>query len=41
MDIQVLNLSGGPVGTVVAERPMYFNYFGDPGGTDVIGYTGG
>lgn len=41
MDIQVLNLSGGPVGTVVAERPMYFNYFGDPGGTDVLGYTGG
>ena len=41
MDIQVLNLSGGPAGTIVAERPMYFNYFGDPGGTDVIGYTGG
>ncbi len=41
MDVQVLNLSGGPVGSVVAERPMYFNYFGDPGGTDVIGYTGG
>ena len=41
MDVQVLNPGGGPVGTVVAERPMYFNYFGDPGGTDVIGYTGG
>jgi Pro-kumamolisin, activation domain len=41
MDIQILSLNGGPVGTVVAERPMYFNYFGDPGGTDVLGYTGG
>ncbi len=41
MDIQALNLSGGSPGTIVAERPMYFNYFGDPGGTDVIGYTGG
>lgn len=40
MDIQVVNANGGP-GTLVAERPMYFNYFGDPGGTDVIGYTGG
>lgn len=35
MDIQAFN------GTVVAERPLYFNYFGDPGGTDVLGYTGG
>ncbi len=26
---------------IVAERPMYFDYYGDPGGTDVIGYTGG
>jgi len=25
---------------VVAERPEYFNYGGDTGGTDVIGYTG-
>ena len=25
---------------IVAERPMYFNYYGDQGGTDVIGYTG-
>ena len=41
MDIQALNLNGGSPGTIVAERPMYFNYFGDPGGTDVIGYTGG
>ncbi len=24
---------------IVAERPMYFNYHGDQGGTDVIGYT--
>ncbi len=35
MDIQALS------GTVVAERPMYFNYNGDLGGTDVIGYVGG
>jgi subtilase family serine protease len=39
MDIQVVNAGGGS-GTIVAERPLYFNYFGDPGGTDVIGYTG-
>ena len=26
---------------IVAERPMYFNYGGDTGGTDIIGYTGG
>lgn len=26
---------------IVAERPMYFDYYGDPGGTDIIGYTGG
>ena len=24
---------------IVAERPMYFNFHGDPGGTDVLGYT--
>ena len=35
MDIQALS------GTVVAERPLYFNWHGDPGGTDVLGYTGG
>lgn len=40
MDIQVINANGGP-GTLVAERPLYFNYFGDTGGTDAIGYTGG
>ena len=34
MDIQALS------GTVVAERPLYFNWQGDPSGTDVIGYTG-
>jgi hypothetical protein len=29
-------------GTVVAERPLYFNYVSQsPGGTDIIGYTGG
>jgi hypothetical protein len=39
MDIQVVNTGGGS-GTIVAERPLYFNFFGDPGGTDVIGYTG-
>ncbi len=28
-------------GTVVAERPMYFNYHNtSPGGSDVVGYTG-
>jgi kumamolisin len=27
-------------GQIVAERPLYFNWNGDPGGTDVIGYTG-
>jgi hypothetical protein len=32
--------TGGGSGTIVAERPLYFNFFGDPGGTDVIGYTG-
>ncbi|HEV2583772.1 MAG TPA: S53 family peptidase [Ktedonobacteraceae bacterium] len=26
---------------IVAERPLYFNYSGDTGGTDVIGYSGG
>jgi len=30
----------GPGALIVAERPMYFNYGGDTGGTDVIGYTG-
>ncbi len=28
-------------GQIVAERPLYFNYYGDTGATDVIGYTGG
>lgn len=36
MDVQVVN--GGPV---VAERPLYFVFHGEPGGTDVLGYTGG
>jgi hypothetical protein len=35
MDIQALT------GTVVAERPLYFNWHGDQGGTDVLGYTAG
>ncbi len=37
MDVQVINGSSA----VVAERPMYFVLHGDPGGTDVLGYTGG
>jgi hypothetical protein len=37
MSIQAL----GTGAKIVAERPMYFNYYGDPGGTDVIGYVGG
>jgi hypothetical protein len=36
MVVQALN-----GGTVVAERPLYFTFQGDPGGTDVMGYTGG
>jgi hypothetical protein len=35
MDVQALS------GVVVAERPLYFNWHGDIGGTDVLGYTGG
>jgi len=28
-------------GTIVVERPMYFNFFNvDPGGSDVVGYSG-
>ena len=34
MNVQALS------GTVVAERPLYFNWHGDVGGTDVLGYTG-
>lgn len=34
LDVQALN------GTIVAERPMYFNYNGSTGATDVFGYTG-
>lgn len=34
MDVQALS------GVVVAERPLYFNFHGDLGGTDVLGYTG-
>jgi kumamolisin len=40
MDIQAFTGGGAPA-TVVAERPLYFNFSGDPGGTDVLGYTGG
>ncbi|GAC1389603.1 MAG: hypothetical protein NVSMB38_04320 [Ktedonobacteraceae bacterium] len=35
MDVQALS------GVVVAERPLYFNWHGDTGGSDVLGYTGG
>jgi kumamolisin len=35
INVQALN------GTVVAERPLYFNYAGTTGATDVLGYTGG
>ncbi len=35
MDVQALS------GVVVAERPLYFNWHGDMGGTDVLGYMGG
>lgn len=35
MNVQALN------GVVVAERPLYFNWHDDMGGTDVLGYTGG
>jgi hypothetical protein len=41
MDIQAFSKSGGAPATVVAERPLYFNFEGDPGGTDVLGYIGG
>lgn len=41
MDIQAFSTGGGAPATVVAERPLYFNFSGDPGGTDVLGYTGG
>jgi kumamolisin len=40
MDIQAFTGGGAPA-TVVAERPQYFIFSGDPGGTDVLGYTGG
>ncbi len=33
MNVQALS------GVVVAERPLYFNWHGDVGGTDVLGYT--
>ena len=38
---QAFSTSGYAPATVVAERPLYFNFEGDPGGTDVLGYTGG
>lgn len=31
----------GANAVLVAERPLYFDFYGDPGGTDIIGYTGG
>ena len=36
LSVQVLGASA----KIVAERPMYFDFYGDPGGTDVLGYTG-
>jgi hypothetical protein len=39
-----VSLSVQALGTgakIVVERPMYFDFYGDQGGTDVIGYTGG
>jgi hypothetical protein len=36
LSVQVL----GANAKIVAERPMYFDFYGDPGGTDVLGYTG-
>ncbi len=35
MTVQAL----GTGAKIVAERPMYFNFHGDPGGTDVLGYA--
>ncbi len=37
MTVQAISGSAKPV--IVAERPMYFGYNNDQGGTDVIGYT--
>ncbi len=39
VSVVVQSLDNGT--TIVVERPMYFDYYGDPGGTDVIGFTGG
>lgn len=36
-----VSMSIQSVNPIVAERPLYFDYSGDTGGTDVIGYTGG
>ncbi len=35
LTVQALGLNA----KIVAERPMYFNFHGAPGGTDVLGYT--
>ncbi|HZU70223.1 MAG TPA: S53 family peptidase [Ktedonobacteraceae bacterium] len=38
VSIIVQSLGNGT--TIVVERPMYFDFYGDQGGTDVIGFTG-
>ncbi len=41
-DSYAVSLTVQALGTnskIVAERPMYFNFHGAPGGTDVLGYT--
>ncbi len=38
---EYLTLQNPTNATIVAERPMYFDFYGDPGGTNVLGYTGG
>ncbi len=42
VDPYAVSLTAQALGTnakIVVERPMYFNFHGDPGGTDVLGYT--
>lgn len=40
-DVSLTVQALGTGAKIVAERPMYFNYYGDQGGTNVLGYTGG
>lgn len=39
MTVQAVYPTGSTTPVVVAERPMYFGYYSDQGGTDIIGYT--